>query len=38
VSCAQLEETEDWEDSVDDIMERFSQETGLKPLYTICFA
>lgn len=34
----QLEEADDWEEDVDSIMERFAQETALKPLYSICFA
>lgn len=36
--CQMLEEAEDWEDQVDEIMEGFAKETGMKPLYTICFA
>ena len=33
----QLEASEDWEDDVDDIMQRFEAETRRKALYTICF-
>lgn len=35
--CRDLNESEDWEDDVDDIMDKFSKETGRKPFYTICF-
>lgn len=37
-NMVQLEEAEDWEDQVDEIMEGFAKDTGMKPLYTICFA
>lgn len=33
----QLEDAEDWEEEIDDIITKFEQETGRRPLYTICF-
>lgn len=36
--CKKLQECEDdWEDDIEEIMEEFSNETGRKPFYTICF-
>ena len=33
----QLEESEDWVDHVDDIVTRFEEETGRKPIYSVMF-
>ena len=33
----QLEDSEDWVDHVDDIVTRFEEETGRRPLYSIMF-
>lgn len=33
----QLEEEEDWEDGIDDVIQRFEKETGRRPIYTVCF-
>ena len=33
----QIEDAEDWEDDIDDIMDKFEGQTGRRPLYTICF-
>ena len=36
--CKKIEESaEDWEDDIEEIIEDFSNETGKKPFYTICF-
>ena len=33
----QLEESEDWVDHVDDIITRFEEETGRRPIYSVMF-
>ena len=33
----QLEESEDWVDHVDDIVTRFEEETGRRPIYSVMF-
>lgn len=33
----QLEESEDWEDGIDDVIQQFEKETGRRPIYTVCF-
>ena len=36
--CKKIEESaEDWEDDIEEIIEDFSNGTGKKPFYTICF-
>mmetsp|Transcript_23903 Transcript_23903/g.61373 ORF Transcript_23903/g.61373 Transcript_23903/m.61373 type:complete len:193 (-) Transcript_23903:82-660(-) len=35
--CTMLEEAEDWEEEIDEVLTRFENETGRRPLYTICF-
>ena len=35
--CKKIEESEDWEDDIEEIVEEFSIETGRKPFSTICF-
>jgi len=35
--CEMLETSEDWECNLDDIVDRFQQQTGRRPMYTICF-
>eukprot|EP00212_Chloropicon_laureae_P008159 CAMPEP_0197489980 /NCGR_PEP_ID=MMETSP1311-20131121/4640_1 /TAXON_ID=464262 /ORGANISM="Genus nov. species nov., Strain RCC856" /LENGTH=190 /DNA_ID=CAMNT_0043034401 /DNA_START=69 /DNA_END=641 /DNA_ORIENTATION=- len=35
--CRKIEECEDWEDDIEDIVEDFTNETGRKPFYTVCF-
>ena len=35
--CQMLEESDEWEDEVDELMERFGAETGVTPIYQICF-
>eukprot|EP00884_Botryococcus_braunii_P018371 jgi/Botrbrau1/5217/Bobra.0172s0081.1 len=35
--CKMLEETEDWEDAVDEVITRWEQETKRQATYTICF-
>jgi hypothetical protein len=37
VVLLQLEESEDWEDEVDDVIKRWEQQTGRQATYTICF-
>ncbi len=37
VWVVQLEASEDWEDEIDDIMEKWQEETQRKATYTICF-
>jgi hypothetical protein len=32
-----VEEVDDWETEVDDILERFTQETGRAPTYDLCW-
>jgi hypothetical protein len=32
-----LEASEDWESEVDEIITRFHQSAGRRPLYTVCF-
>lgn len=33
----QLEAKEDWEDGIDDVIQQFEEETGRRPIYTVCF-
>ncbi|KAK9817809.1 hypothetical protein WJX72_002542 [[Myrmecia] bisecta] len=35
--CEMLQAADDWEDEIDEIIAKFEDETGRKPLYTICF-
>lgn len=35
--CQMLEGSDDWECELDDIMDRFQQKCGRRPLFTICF-
>ncbi|QDZ19272.1 subunit A of RNA polymerase II [Chloropicon primus] len=35
--CKKIDESEDWEDDIEEIVEDFSNETGRKPFYTVCF-
>lgn len=35
--CQMIAESEDWESEIDTIVQRFAQETGQRPLYTICW-
>ena len=35
--CRKIQESEDWEDDIEEIVEDFSAETGRTPFYTVCF-
>ncbi|KAK3270367.1 hypothetical protein CYMTET_21235 [Cymbomonas tetramitiformis] len=35
--CQMFEESEDWECEVDDIVDRFQETCGRRPIYSICF-
>ncbi|EIE23973.1 Ssu72-like protein [Coccomyxa subellipsoidea C-169] len=35
--CQLLEAKEDWEDGIDDVIQQFEEETGRRPIYTVCF-
>ncbi|KAK9836235.1 hypothetical protein WJX84_000233 [Apatococcus fuscideae] len=35
--CQMIQDAEDWEDDIDEIMDKFEAQTGRRPLYTICF-
>lgn len=37
VVVLQLQDADDWEDELDDILTKFEEETGHRPLYDICF-
>jgi len=35
--CQMLEDADDWEEEIEDILTQFEEETGRRPLYSICF-
>eukprot|EP00793_Prasinoderma_coloniale_P007138 PRCOL_00006990-RA len=35
--CRMIDEADDWEEEIEDILDAFVEETGRRPLYTVCF-
>ena len=35
--CEMIEKCEDWECEIDEILDQFEEEVGIKPLYSICY-
>ena len=35
--CEMIEKCEDWECEIDEIIDQFEEEVGIKPLYSVCY-
>ena len=35
--CEMIDASEDWECECDEIMDKFAEEAGRRPIYTVCF-